>query len=522
MICHDGDGIPPEVEANPDKWEQDPDVLDTWFSSALWPFSTLGWPEETPEFKKFYPNSTMVCGHDILFFWVARMIMMGEYAFEQAPFPEVYLHSLIFGKSYWRKDDEGGIQYCDEKERVAFDLGTTPVPKDVESKWEKMSKSKGNIIDPLEIINDYGTDAMRMALCSSASQAWQIDLDRRRFEEFKNFANKIWNGARFIFMNLDEGDPLTSEQLSEGLNESLFTLEDRWILSALSKTVGDVNRSLENYQFDQAATKAYDFYWSEFCSYYLEISKPVLFGKQGTAEERKNKQKLLVILLLQALRLIHPMAPFITEELFQRVKERFSGIEHNTKADPYTEEALSALQAKACMVAPYPKVIKPEDICPKINHAFNLMGQVVYTIRNIRGEMKIPPAAETEVYIIGTDHSENYATVQANGNIIEALVRTRSLTCHVKEPQTGLASVGIVEDLKVIIPMPKEFSEKEAVRLDKEKERLEKQLERIRGQLANENFVSKAPPQLIEKTRSQLEQTESELQEVNAKLKLLK
>ena len=323
-------------------------------------------------------------------------------------------------------------------------------------------------------------------------------------------------------MNLDEGDPLTAEQLSEGLDESLFSLEDRWILSALSRTVSDVNSNLENYQFDQAATRAYDFYWNDFCSYYLEIAKPVLFGKQGSPEERKNKQKLLVIVLVQALRLIHPMAPFITEELFQKVKERFSGITDNTEADPYTTEAVTALQSRACIVAPYPKVIKQEAISPQINQAFKLMGQVVYTIRNIRGEMKIPPAAETEVFIVGSDQSENYSTVRDNGNIIEALVRTRSLTCHVEEPKTGLSSVGIVEDLKVIIPMPKEFSEKEALRLDKERERLEKQLERIKGQLANENFVSKAPPQLIEKTRGQLEQTEKELQEVNAKLKLLK
>lgn len=521
VICFEGDGLPPEVEANPDQWEQDPDVLDTWFSSALWPFATLGWPDQTAELTKFYPNSTMVCGHDILFFWVARMIMMGEFAFDKAPFPEVYLHSLIFGKSYWRKDEEGGIQYCDEQERVAFDLGTTPIPKDVESKWEKMSKSKGNIIDPLEIIDEYGTDAMRMALCSSASQAWQIDLDRRRFEEFKNFANKIWNGARFIFMNLDEGDPLTSEQFSEGLNESILTLEDQWILSALTRTVKDVNHHLENYQFDQAATEAYDFYWNEFCSYYLEIAKPVLFGKQGSPEERKNKQKLLVIVLLQALRLIHPMAPFITEELFQKVKERFSGVSQRENIDSFTTEAITALQSEACIVAPYPSVIRDDAINPEINHAFQLMGQVVYTIRNIRGEMKIPPSTATEVHIVGNKDAHNFSTVQNNGNIIEALIRTQSIEWHSSEPQMGFSSVGIVEDLKVIIPMPEEFTKQEASRLDKEKERLEKQLERIRGQLANENFVNKAPEHLIEKTRNQLVQTEKEFEEVISKLRLL-
>ena len=321
--------LPPEVVKSPEEWIQDHDVLDTWFSAALWPFAVLGWPDKTPELAKFYPNSTLVTGHDIIFFWVARMLALGEYAMGEVPFPECFLHGLIYGKSYWRDRPGGGVIYVTEQERLDYDLGK-PVPPDVFSKWEKMSKSKGNIIDPLEMIDEYGTDAVRMALCASATQARQIDLDRRRFEEFKNFANKMWNGARFVLLNLEENEAqgipaLDVKEFSRGLDESLFALEDRWILSVLHRTVQSVNRHLERYEFDQAAMEAYDFFWKEFCAYYVEISKPVLFGKAGTPQMRANKQKLLVVVLCQAIRLIHPIAPFITEELFQIMKDRFKG-----------------------------------------------------------------------------------------------------------------------------------------------------------------------------------------------------
>ena len=212
ILCFDGEGLPPEVLKHPERWEQDPDVLDTWFSSALWPFSVLGWPDQTADLKKFYPTATLITGHDILFFWVARMILMGEYAMQEVPFKETFLHGLIYGKSYWRNQKEGGIAYVSAEEKKRFDLGETP-PKDIESKWEKMSKSKGNVIDPIELIDDYGTDAMRLALCSSVTHARQIDLDRRKFEEFRNFANKVWNGSRFVFLNIED---LTAEELGSG------------------------------------------------------------------------------------------------------------------------------------------------------------------------------------------------------------------------------------------------------------------------------------------------------------------
>lgn len=520
MICYDGLDLPDEVKKNPNDWIQDLDVLDTWFSSALWPFSTLGWPDQTPDLEKFYPNSTLVTGHDILFFWVARMLAMGEYAMDHVPFPETFLHGLIYGKSYWREQAEGGILYVTEQERLDFDLGK-PVPKDVCSKWEKMSKSKGNIIDPLEMIDQYGTDAVRMALCASATQARQIDLDRRRFEEFKNFANKIWNGARFVLMNLQENEAqgtsaLRAQEFSQGIDEELLALEDRWILSTLSHTVQNVNDHLTSYEFDQAALKAYDFFWKEFCAYYVEISKPVLFGKVGTPRERTNKQKILVIVLCQAIRLMHPMAPFITEELFHILKEHLEGLTLHSHSDTYTQECIRALQSAACLVAPFPQVIQESNL--EIEQTFALMEQIIYTIRNIRGEMKLPPSTATDVYIIGQPDDSNWQTVQSNIHMIAALVRTQKVEALIVEPKLGFTCTGVYHSLKIILPLPEELLKQELQRLTKEQDKLNVSLEKLRTQLANPDFVNRAPAQLIEKQQQQLTQSEKELEEIFQKL----
>lgn len=522
MICHDGEDSPEEVQKYPDQWEQDPDVLDTWFSSALWPFATLGWPDKTHELDKFYPNSVLVTGHDILFFWVARMILMGTFAMGEVPFPETFLHGLIYGKSYWRNLPEGGINYVSPQEQSAFDLGK-PTPSDVFSKWEKMSKSKGNIIDPLEMIDQYGTDAVRMALCASATQARQIDLDRRRFEEFKNFANKIWNGARFVLMNLEGNEAQETESIeaytfSQGLDAAELLLEDHWILSMLNSTVGSVNQHLQAYQFDQAALEAYDFFWKEFCAYYLEISKPILFGKAGTFKQRANKQRLLIIVLCQALRLIHPIAPFITEELFHTLKERLEGVEFIDSADPYTQECVSALQASSCIIAPYPQVIRESDINPKINATFALMEQVVYTIRNMRGEMKIPPTTATDIYVIGNASDPDFEIVQNSSSIISALIRTHKITVSTVEPHIGLSSTGVQNKLKIMLPLPEEMLQQEKNRLAKEREKVIASIQKLESQLNNQEFVARAPAQLIEKQQAQLKQSQNELAEMERKL----
>lgn len=467
-----------------------------------------GMARKTPDLKKFYPNAVLVTGHDILFFWVARMIMMGEYAMGQIPFPETFLHGLIYGKSYWRNIPGGGIGYLTEAERNDYELGK-PMPKDVQSKWEKMSKSKGNIIDPIEIIEAYGTDAMRMALCASATQAREIDLDKRRFEEFKNFANKVWNGARFVLMNLDGDAPLSAEEFARGLDKNALKLEDRWILSKLNQVAKSTNEKLEGYMFDQAALQAYDFFWKDFCAYYVEIAKPALFGKT-TAEDRRNKQKILAIVLCQAIRLLHPIAPFITEELFHVLKERLP-VESVGAVDAYTKEAVEALKAPACIVAKYPQVIDAKDIDAQIEADFTLLDSVVYTVRNIRGEMKLLPGAATDIHIIGPAGDKDVATIQANIHLIQALVKTKQVFFHQEDPSLGFASTGAIGAIKLVIPLPDELIAQEKARLGKEKERLELQIGKLQQQLSNSDFVANAPPALVEKHQQQLAQAQQQL-----------
>lgn len=510
LICYDGPGEPPEVLQEPEKWEQDPDVLDTWFSSSLWPFSTLGWPDLTEDLKKFYPTSVLVTGHDILFFWVARMILMGDYALQKVPFPETFLHGLIYGKSYWKENKQGGITYITGQEKKDYDLGKS-LPADVHSKWEKLSKSKGNVIDPIEMIEEYGTDAVRMSLCASANQTPQIDLDRRRFEEFKNFANKVWNGARFVFLNL-EG--LSAEDLAKGIDFSLLTLEDRWILSALNRINQEVGQALSKYAFDQAAHSSYEFFWKEFCSTYVEIVKPILFGKVGTLAEKANKQKILVHVLCNMIRLMHPIAPFITEELFQLLKKRFPSLPKTTNVDPYTAATLEALHSSACVIAPYPQVISAADRKAEIEEAFALLEKIVYTLRNIRGEMQIPPSMAVQVYVIG----KNEAVAQ-NLKIIEALVKIEKIEMASSPPQMPFSATGVVGELTLLVPVPKELADKEKARLEKEREKVQLSLARLKTQLSNPEFLEKAKPELIEKQKQLYAQAQQELHSISAKLK---
>lgn len=523
MICYAEEGLPPEVEKEPTKWRQDEDVLDTWFSSALWPFATLGWPDETPDLKTFYPTSLLITGHDILFFWVARMILMGHYTQGKPPFHHCFLHGLIYGKSYWRTDEKGSIAYLPETERKEYDLGK-PIPKDVKSRWEKMSKSKGNVLDPLEISKEYGTDAMRMALCASATSSREIDLDRRKFEEFRNFSNKIWNGARFIFMNL-EGDAskglakLTAESFSKGIDPSLLALEDRWILITLNRTIQEVHDSLNNYQFDQASQKAYDFFWNEFCAYYLEMAKPVLFGKRGSAAERHNKQCLLAGILCGSLRLLHPMAPFITEELFQRLKEHFGeGLEMQEGADSFTLEAVQALQSKACAIAPYPQPKAKEAADDKVLEEFDLLSKIIYTLRNLKGEMKLPPSAAPKVYLTTNGDFAKSTLIGQNKELLSSLFRTEGIELVDALPSLPFAATGRLDGIQIVLPLPKELLEREWERLEKEVVRLEEALGKIDAQFANEQFVQRAPEALVAKQRALQAQTREELESVKQKL----
>lgn len=512
IICHDGPDLPDQVKAAPQDWVQEQDVLDTWFSSALWPFSTLGWPDKTLDLEKFYPNSTLITGYDILFFWVARMLTMGSFAMGKPPFPETFLHGLIYGKSYWRTSKEGGALYVSPEERMEYDKGK-PLPPDVQSKWEKMSKSKGNVIDPIEIIEEFGTDATRMTLAASPSGSREIDLDRRKFEEFRNFTNKVWNGARFVIMNLKG---LTAEEFSQGIETKDLALEDRWILSLLHKTALEVNQKLSCYEFDGATLEAYDFYWNKFCAYYVEIAKPYLFEKLGTKEQRKTKQKLLLIVLCQAIRLLHPMAPFITEELFQLLKEEIPGLK--SSKDFLTQECITALSSKACASAPYPQEMRLEFDQNEAEKEFGVLEQLIYTFRNLRGEMKLPPNMATEATIVGKERQDSLEIAKSHLHILHSLVKISALSFAEQAPDYPFATSSVSGELKVVLPFPEELLHAEKVRLEKEEIRLKSSIARLKSTLENPSFAEKAPPQLIEKNREQLKSEMKQLEEIETKL----
>lgn len=517
ILCYDGEGIPPEVASDPDRYEQDPDVLDTWFSSALWPFSVFGWPDQTDDLKTFYPTSTLITGHDILFFWVARMILMGEYAMGEVPFRETFLHGLIYGKSYWRLNKEGAAIYATAEEKKSYDLGI-PLPPGMQTKWEKMSKSKGNVIDPIEVIDEYGTDALRMALTSSVTHARQIDLDLRRFEEFKNFANKIWNGARFVFLNLEQ---LTSEELTEGIDPKLYTLEDRWILSILNRTIAEMNRSLTEYTFDKAAARSYEFFWNDFCAVYVELAKPVLFGKAGTTEVKKNKQKLLVVLLSNAIRLMHPIAPFITEEIFSLLKAQFPSLQQGVASDPYTQETIQSLLSSACICAPYPTVCSQEDINPKTEAIFGQVNELVHAVRNLRAEMQLPPQEKTILIISGKEQTQDWKIAEEHQSILLALTPTQEIIFSRDEPALALSASALVGHLKLTLPIPDTLRLREKARLEKELEKAKKLLESTHTKLKNEEFRSKAPREVVEKLEHTQHQTNRQIDEMLQKLKNL-
>ena len=490
-VCVVDGGTAPD----PALWEQDPDVLDTWFSSALWPVSTLGWPEQTDLFKKYYPTSTLITGFDILFFWVARMIMMGEFLTHQPPFRKTFLHGLIYGKSYWRLS-ENGIQYVSKEDRDAYDKGA-PVPKDVESRFEKMSKSKGNVLDPLEIIAEYGADAMRMALVSSPASSRQIDLDRKRLEEYKNFTNKVWNAARFVLSSLTD---FNEEMFVEGLNASLMGTEEHWILGELNDTVEKVNIHIEQYQFDLAANSINTFFWDSFCAYYLEICKPVLYKKGGLPTTYREKLKTLFIVFEHSLRLLHPFAPFITEELFQRLKTNILvARELDPAADPFTKSTYEALRTKACTIAPFPQKVTWSPLKKEAKSEFATVQEALYQIRNIRGEMKIPPGLAVDIL----------AKPIENQHILYALTKINSITFDEKL------------DIKLTIVLPKELIEEEKKRLEKEKLKVEADIAKTSAKLSNPSFVERAPKELVEKLKLNLTSSLENEKAIAAKIKEL-
>ncbi len=417
--------------------EQESDVLDTWFSSALWPFSTLGWPERTRELEFYYPTSLLVTGFDILTFWVARMIMMGLKFMGEVPFRHVYIHALV-------RDIEG----------------------------RKMSKSLGNVIDPLEVIEQYGADAFRFALAAFAAQGRDIKLSMERVEGYRNFMNKLWNAARFVLMNLDQ------EVLGEPFSfEGNRPLVERWILSRLTRTLTEVREHLDAYRFNEAAGAIYQFLWHEYCDWFLEWIKPSLYRPSHPSEKQRTQAVMLEV-LLQVLKVLHPFAPFITEEIWHSIPGRDGSI----------------------MNASFP-LPRPELLDQKAEAEVQLLQAVVGGIRNLRAEMGIPPGAQLNVVLIPPAGLE--ALLKEHQEMICTLGRVKDLLVDSKASRPPMAVYSVSETVEIHLLLHGVLElEKEQERLIREKEEIERELEAVRAKLANQGFVQKAPAQVVERVRS--------------------
>ena len=411
------------------KFIRDSDVLDTWFSSALWPFSTLGWPEQTPELKTYYPTSTLVTGLDILFFWVARMIMMGLKFMGDVPFRDVYIHALV-------RDAEG----------------------------QKMSKSKGNVIDPLHVMEQFGTDALRFTLASMASPGRDIKLAEERIEGYRNFANKIWNAARFSLMNLD--GPRTANAPSER------TFPNRWILSRLNQTIQSVTSELEAYRFDRAANALYQFIWHEYCDWYLELIKPTL--QNSASPEGAETRQTLIETLETTMRLLHPFMPFLTEEIWHTLPH----------------------QGESIVVQRYP-IPDATWTAPEMDQRFTLFEQTIGLVRTSRVLLNYPPGQEI-VFYVAHDEPQRQGHLDQLRRYLAHLGRsTVDLAPTTHWPTSNLLRL-VTEGLSVGIVVTGDVDLNKALdRIAKEQSEQTKEIERLEGKLRNQEFTAKAPPEVI-------------------------
>ena len=431
--------------------EQDPDVLDTWFSSALWPFSTLGWPEETEDLKYFYPTDVLVTGYDIIFFWVARMIFSACEQMHKIPFHTVLIHGLI-------RDPQG----------------------------KKMSKSAGNGVDPIEMIERFGADALRFNIITGNSPGNDMRFYVERCEAMRNFANKLWNASRFVMMNLTLGDCALPEKLE---------LEDRWILSKLNSLRGEVRENLDRYELGIAAQKIYDFIWDSYCDWYIELTKPRLNG--GDAAAKEGAERVLLYVLTDILKLLHPFMPYITEEIFQAI--------------PHEGEAL--------IVAPYPKYDAALSF-PEDEAGFELIMDAVKAVRSRRAEMNVPPSKRPTL-IITSDRPEVF---EAGRTYLSKLAYAGEVEISAEAPADTEGMVSVVTgSAKMFMPMAELVDiEKERARLEKELDKARAQLEAQNKKLANESFVSRAPEAVVNAERERAEKAKAliaNLEESLAKLK---
>ena len=479
--------------------EQDPDVLDTWFSSALWPFSTLGWPTPTEAFKTFYPTNVLVTGFDIIFFWVARMIMMGLKFTGQVPFREVYIHGLV-------RDAEG----------------------------QKMSKSKGNVLDPLDLIDGidlegliakrtsglmqpemaekiaqatrkqfprgipaFGTDALRFTFAALASTGRDIRFDLNRIDGYRNFCNKLWNAARYVLMNTEQA--ATDDSSGPRSDTATRTTADRWILSRLQQVTTEVHRTIGKYRFDLTANAIYEFTWNEFCDWYLELSKPVLTAKDTDPAVQRGTRQTLLTVLETILRLAHPIIPFITEEIWQRVAP------------------LAGKTGPSIMLEPCPEA-DPALLDPQATEEIQWLMEMILGVRKIRGEMNIPPGKQLDLLLqngSATDRErlEHHRTLITR---LAKLASVRWLDDNEPAPQSATAFVG---DCKLLIPMAGLIDvAAEKNRLQKELAKTRKELAGVEGRLANDQFIQRAPEHVVTKERQRLEELQRIVQQLTEQL----
>ena len=434
--------------------KQEEDVLDTWFSSSLWPFSTLGWPETSEKFNKFYPTSLLCSGWDILFFWVVRMVMMGLKFTGRIPFHQVYIHPLI--------GDEKG---------------------------EKMSKSKGNVVNPLLMIKKYGADAFRFSLIALKTETPYLRFSQERVAGYRNFANKIWNASRFVLMNLKGFTPP-----EKGWIPSPVELSDRWILSRYHRLVSEVTQKLEDFQFPQAAGIIYQFIWGEFCDWYIELVKPRL-AESSLSPTRSSAQQILWYILKSCLKLLHPFMPFITEDIYQRL--------------PGTEESI--------MISSWPSLETKLD--SEAEREMDLLIEVIREVRTIRAEMLIPPQKKIDLFLRSPDEF-NLNILTNNQDYLLNLVNINQIKLRKDTSKPAFCASSVVGETEIFIPLEGLIDlEKEKVRLKRNLDEIKLQLQRTSKKLASSQFLEKAPPQIIQKEKEKKEELKRKFQKLQSRLK---
>ncbi|MCY4273970.1 MAG: valine--tRNA ligase [Gammaproteobacteria bacterium] len=479
--------------ANDLQLKQDEDVLDTWFSSALWPFSTLGWPEQNERLETFYPTSVLVTGFDIIFFWVARMVMMGTYFMDKVPFHEVYIHGLI-------RDAHG----------------------------QKMSKSKGNVLDPIDLIDgidlealvekrisgmmqphlaekiakqtrqdypkgipSFGTDALRFTFAALASTGRDINFDLERTAGYRNFCNKIWNAARFVLLNTQENCPKSVDKQTQ------LTVPDRWIISQLTRSTQNVHKAVSMYRFDMVAREIYDLVWNKYCDWYLEFSKVTLNSDQASEAEKSASRNSMCRVLDEILRLAHPIMPFITEEIWQRLAPQIG------------------IDGKTIMTEPYP-IYLSQRMDQEAELEMEWVMKLILGVRRIRGEMNISPGKQVPLLLSGATARDIERLDRNLGYLLKVgrLLSVNLLQSGQDEPDS---SVAIVDSLRLLIPLEGLIDKQaEQARLEKELVRINKEILRIETKLNNPNFVSKAPQPVVDKEREKLSIYQKERAEIAA------